>query len=555
MNAVKPTLKRLALYYLLLAVNILPNANIIPDTFPTRNVSTVYLLILSVCLIRYYSYRVLKTGYLSFMMRALSWMAFLLILLRGMKYSVFAGVDVLARYSWYAYYVPMLLIPLFFFYVSIMISPKGDGRIPKRWFPVAVITAVLILLVLTNDLHQLVFSFKPGFVGWNEDYSRGLMFYVATAWQYVLYIAAVVVLTVKCRVGGAKKYAWLTVIPFSVGVLMSVLFMTERMPKINGSFIVEFPEALILMVVGVLECCIQLGLIPTNKGYGKLFSTLSLSTQITDENGAPIYVSRSAVPLRPEQFSAPDGTRIGEHTVLHKMTLPGGFGFWQDDITGLDRLNEELQEVNEGLAEEAELNRLKNELREKQAKIEQRTAIYDKIAWRTKRHSEEISHLAKTARSSSDPNVKKKCGRQITLLASYVKRYANLTLLSYENSTVETGELALSFSEVFRYLNFSGIPGELVASSEGNLPAGAALAVFEAFGALLLGNLNDLAGAFLNLSTKNGFSCKLTLEKLRSQTPEDQRFALSAAGVDTETVTEDDVTYISFTLPERGISV
>ena len=113
MNVVKKTLGRLALYFLLLAINIIPCANIIPDAFPTRNVSTIYLLILSACLIRYYLYRVSGSGGLPFMMKSLSWMAFLLLLLRGIKYSVFAGVDVLARLSWYLYYAPMLLLPLY----------------------------------------------------------------------------------------------------------------------------------------------------------------------------------------------------------------------------------------------------------------------------------------------------------------------------------------------------------------------------------------------------------------------------------------------------------
>ena len=37
----KTALSRMGLYYLLLAVNILPNANVIPDSFPTRNVSAL----------------------------------------------------------------------------------------------------------------------------------------------------------------------------------------------------------------------------------------------------------------------------------------------------------------------------------------------------------------------------------------------------------------------------------------------------------------------------------------------------------------------------------
>ena len=46
MNVVKKTLGQLALYSLLPAINIIPCANIIPEAFPTRNVSTLYLLFL-----------------------------------------------------------------------------------------------------------------------------------------------------------------------------------------------------------------------------------------------------------------------------------------------------------------------------------------------------------------------------------------------------------------------------------------------------------------------------------------------------------------------------
>ncbi|MBQ7726888.1 MAG: hypothetical protein IJT66_07070, partial [Clostridia bacterium] len=281
MNAAKTTLRRLGLYYLLLAIGIFPCASVIPDNFPTRNLSTIYLLFLSAFLIRYYAYRVSGSGVLSLMMRSLSWMAFLLLFLRGIKYSVFAGVAVLARHTWYLYYLPMLLLPLFFFYVALLISSKGDSFFPKKWCWTGALTIILILLVLTNDWHQLVFRFRPGFENWDSDYSRGLLFYLITAWQYLLYLAAVLTLWLKCRIGNAKKNVWLTAIPFVLGITMSVLLITETMPTINGNHIIEFPEAHICMVACVLECCMKLGLIPTNKRYGKIFGLLSLSAQIT----------------------------------------------------------------------------------------------------------------------------------------------------------------------------------------------------------------------------------------------------------------------------------
>lgn len=53
----------------------------------------------------------------------------------------------------------------------------------KKWGLTAVITAVVVLLVLTNDLHQQVFRFQPGFANWYVDYSYGQVFPIVTVWQ------------------------------------------------------------------------------------------------------------------------------------------------------------------------------------------------------------------------------------------------------------------------------------------------------------------------------------------------------------------------------------
>ncbi len=552
MTEAKTALKRMAIYYLLLAINIIPCANIIPDSFPTRNVSAIYLLSLCVCLILYYSHRVSRAGGLSALMKALPWLALLLILLRGIKYSVFAHVGVLDRQTWYLYYIPMLLLPLFLFYISLLVSPKKDFHIPKGWYAVSALSVIFIILVLTNDIHQLVFKFNPGFLNWDHDYSYGRLFYLITAWQYVLYISSIIILVVKCRIGSAKKSAWIFLIPFAIGVVMNVLLLTDKMPVLNGSHIIEFPEAFIFTVACVLECCMQLGLIPTNKDYAKLFRKFSISAQIIDKNGTPVYLSSSAAELTKEQFELQSSARIGEHTVLHKMKIPGGFGFWQDDMTELDRLNEELAQAKNKLAQEAELTRLKGELKEKQTTIEQRTLVYDTIANRTQKQSQSISQLASQARLSDDALFKEECRGRIAMLGAYIKRYANLMLLSQDSGLIEAGELGLSVSEVLRYLNLCGIPGEYFGSADCCVSANAALAAFEAFETLLEINYSDLKGVFVNISEQQDLYFKITLENLSQALPNELEQTLGSACVRSKINREDDVTYICFTLQKGG---
>ncbi len=551
MKEVKTALSRMGLYYLLLAINCIPNASVLPDSFPTRNVSAVYLLFLSVCLVLYYAHRVPPAGKLSAMVKALSWMGLLLILLRGVKYSAFAGVGVLARHTWYAYYIPMLLSPTFLFGIALLVSAKDDTRIPKLWYGTLTLAVVLIGFVLTNDLHQLVFRFRPGFENWDHDYSRGFLFYLATAWQLALYPAAIVTLTVKCRIGSAKKSAWILLIPFAIGIWLLALLFAGKMPL----HIIEFPETLIGTAAVVLEGCMQLGLIPTNENYGKLFAACSLAGQITDHTGKVIYASQSAAKLTPEQFAAPSGLRIDEHTVLHKMPVPGGIGFWQVDMTGQDRLNEALAEAGEALKQETELIRLRGEMKERQAKVEQRTQVYDAIAAHTRPQAQTIFTLAKSARLLEDAAFKDASRNRIAFLGAYIKRYANLMLLSQECGELSAGELGLSVSELLRYLGFCGIPGDLIRDAECSVPADAALAMFEALEKLLEDHLSALQGVFVNLSGQKTLTCKITLEGLSGTDALSDANAwqnrLRSAGVSAEAQQEDDVVFICLT-PVKG---
>ncbi len=546
MNEIKRTLGRMAIYYLFLVIEMILSIGVIVDNFPTRNLTTLFLSLLAIFLILYYSHRVPPENDISILMKLLSWMAFILMLFRGIKYSAVSQIDILARYCWYLYYVPILLIPLFLFYISLLVARKRSGHISKLWYLFLVFTIILIILILTNDFHQQAFIFQKNFENWNDNYSYGWLFYLVNVWQFGLFLAAIIVLTAKCRINSSKKHVWFIVIPVSFGILMYVLLLTGNVPKINGSTLIEFPEAHLFTIAVVLECCMELGLIPTNNEYGKVFKNLSINTQITDEDGKTIYASSSAVSLSKEQFELPSGSRIDEHNVLYKMKLPGGYGFWQNDMSELDRINDELLEVKEGLEQEAEITRLNNEFLEKEIKIKERTLLYDLIAKSTVKQSKIISLLAKEARESNDLKIKDEHRRHIALLGAYIKRYANLTILSQENKNIEVGELGLSIAEMLNYLNICGIPGEFVNDSNSLIEAPVVLAIFEVFGNIIEDNYSSLKGVFVNLSVKENIYMKVMIENMKTPICKEVLDDLLKIEVTTNVEVEDNISYITF---------
>ena len=164
-----------------------------------------------------------------------------------------------------------------------------------------------------------------------------------------------------------------------------------------------------------------------------------------------------------------------------------------------------------------------------------------------------ISLLAQQAGSSSDAAFKNQCRKHITLLGAYIKRYANLMLLSSESSVISIGELGLSLAEVLRYLNLYGIPGELINTAEGTVSAEKALAAFETFDELLEKSLANLSGVYVNLSERNnGLVFKITLENMLIDFPEEIIEKLNAAGVQSSFELEDNIGYFSFIISKGG---
>lgn len=555
MHEVKASLKRLGYLYLLMAFSFIPS-NLMPYRFPYENMMSLYLFMLTTCLFLYYYWRVTQHRRMRGLMLTLAFMEMLLMLLRGIKYSVFGNIFFIGRYCWYLYWIPLLCIPVLMFYISLFIYAKDERQTMRKWGWVAGVTVVLILLVFTNDLHQMVYRFQPGFADWDSAYENCWLYVVITVWAYGFYVVSVAVLVVKSSIEKATYHAWVILIPFTIGVVMLLLIFTGTMPHIGGYTAFQFPEALGFMVAGVMECCIQLGLIPTNENYRGLMKESSVPVLITDRMGNVVFRSKAAKELTKEQFSAPDGTRIGEHTILRRVEISGGYGFWENDVTELDRLGEELKEAGEALAEESELVRLQNDLKEKQAKIEQRTFVYDMISKRTQHQLLAISRISEQALKSGDEEEKDRCRKEIALRGAYIKRYANLMLLSEDTGVVSTKELGLSVIEVLRYLNRCGVPGELLHSADSFLPAEQALAAFEAFEILLEEYLSGMTGAFVNMEAQDdGFVFRLTLENVPANIPAAVTEKLASCGIRTAVEYEDEIGYIGFLFPKGGEKV
>ena len=114
------------------------------------------------------------------------------VLFRDVKWKVFEYLDNEARFMWYLFYIPMLLIPLLCFFLSLHIGKKEDYKINRKWYFLVIPIIVSIVLVLSNDIHQFVFMFNPNFENWDNDYKYNIGYYIVIFFSIILVLATII---------------------------------------------------------------------------------------------------------------------------------------------------------------------------------------------------------------------------------------------------------------------------------------------------------------------------------------------------------------------------
>lgn len=410
--------------------------------------------------------------------RLLMLMAFFLMLyifFRTVKYRYISmqHYPMLSRLLWYGYYIPQIFTPLISFVTACEVGKPEEEKLSRGWIWAFVAASLLAVGILTNDLHMFAFRFRENFENWSSDYSYGFLFYIVTAWIYIWLFASIIMLWHKCTVSSIRHRVWLPFIWLPVGTFFVIMLALEGM--IGISFPFRLPEIHCFILIAIWESCIQIGLIPCNTGYGEYFSDSSLAAQIADENGTVVYRSENAPELTRQQMKLAKERPIliAKNTLLQSNTVTGGNIFWSEDLTAVNRMNEELTEIGEHLAEESDLLRAENEVKEQKARILEQNRLYDRIALLSKPKLEKISQLLESG-GDFNRNISLAC-----VLGCLIKRRANLTLLSDSSETMSANELYLSLRETAEYLKLCGITSSVRLSSDGELSSESVLLAFD----------------------------------------------------------------------------
>ena len=144
------------------------------------------------------------------------------LLLKIVNYSI--DNIVINRYLWYLYYIPMLFIPTTALFISMSLFRAEDYHLPQRSKLLCIPTGLLLLLVLTNDLHQHVFSFPSG-VMTQRNYMHEAGYYAILSWIMLCALASLSIMMIKCRIPRSKKVLVLPIIPLALSLAYTAAYI------------------------------------------------------------------------------------------------------------------------------------------------------------------------------------------------------------------------------------------------------------------------------------------------------------------------------------------
>lgn len=415
--------------------------------------------------------------------------------IRSTNYFFTADAEI-KRYLWYLYYLPMLFIPLFSLFVAISLGKPANARLSKTALLLLYIPTLLcLLLVLTNDLHQLVFSFPEGEVWTDKNNGYTFGYYIVLGWEIICALAAFVIMLIKCRHSQRKKYLPFLLLACSIGYALIYVSGAEWMQLIGG----DITAVQCLLFTGILECCIQCGLIQTNTGYKALFEAGSIGAQIVDTDCHTRYASSNAPELTADMMRSAqrDAAMLDNNTLLRSSKINGGYVLWQEDITDLTALLEKLEENRKTISESNYVEQENYKTKVKINTVREKNRLYDRLQAQTAHQIELLDRLLTQYEAQPEPEIRRSLLAKAAVIGAYIKRRGNLMFIGEKSDVTDTAELSACLDESFANLELMGVECAVDIPCKNSIYTRDSIRVYDFFEAVTEEAMDDLRFVWL----------------------------------------------------------
>ena len=384
----------------------------------------------------------------------MGWLMVGWLLLRLFKYQLTAD-GLLCRMCWYGYYIFQLALPVTLLYLAVILDhPEGEKKPLRPLWPPLACYALSVLLVLTNDLHQLVFRFDPA-GDWASDYRYGPGYWGVMA-LFLLFLACAVW---KLLHRGRYSPYWAgRVVPllFCVGLLAYITAYIRRVPLAWES---DLTVNICVLSALFFESALHAGFIPVNLQYQRLFTATPIGLTLLDEQGRTVLSSRGAPPVsrsiwRRISMDMAHPLLRDSDTQLHAVPIHGGMAVWQEDLSQLNRLRREILAVQTRLEAANALLREEGEVKKRLLAAQTNQALFEQLDRDMERRIQALGRLIETLPETPHP---RDLTAYITLCLCHIKRRCNLFFLARQGDGLPGEELSIYLDELAELARYAGL--------------------------------------------------------------------------------------------------
>ena len=440
---------------------------------------------------------------------AISALMVLWILLRSIKFSI-ENTDA-ERWLWYFYYFPMLFIPMLSVFVSQSLGKGEDFRLP-RWTKLLYLpTLLLLLLVLTNDLHQQVFSFPSGVLS-DQAYRYESGYSFVLGWEALCAGFAFLSMAKNCRIPCSRRIRWLPLVPLA----LSMAYAYAYVKKAHWVWVLagDITVAQCLMFTGIFESCIQCGLIQSNRGYDELLEATTLPVQITDEDFCTKHASATMRPPLPQselRQITQDTVQLDDDTLLKRHKLRRGWAFGKEDVSELNQLRQELELACNELRDVGDVLAAENAQHARLLKLTEENRLYDMMEAQTARQIAMLQERLTELKKTDDPARAERLLGQIIVIGTYIKRRSNLIFVGVQRGSISVQELRLCLNESAENLCLYGAECSALIKGDGQLSIEQATAAYSLFEAVVEAELESLRSLLVSIEVGEALHMNLCI--------------------------------------------
>ena len=380
-----------------------------------------------------------------------------------MLIRIIRGVTIdinIKRICWYLYYLPLIFIPTLFYVCSNSLLSKMNKT---RKIFIYLISSILLILVLTNDFHELVFKFNNG-IYFHNDYNHYVGYYLIFIWIFYLFGGGMIKLAINRLKIKKDLKVFLPLVVLLLGLIYTYLYILD-VPYIRETNMSIVNSVLICLGI---ELAFYLDLIPNNKKYIQKFFNSNLDMAIISLDGKTKYTTCSFKVI--PNFILDDIKNNKVKQIYQKKNIvydikenKDSYVILKKDLTNILKLKEEMVKQQKELLKQQESMKLEEKTKRELYEIKIRKDTINRV----EKKLEEKRLEAKKILMKDD--IKREDLEKVKRIIIYSKKKSMLIISEMNNEIYNEESIKILLNELIVGMSSLNIEGLVVVKNKMNI--------------------------------------------------------------------------------------